>query len=222
VYDRFGLTVVSFAILADDEPNWRPSRFEYGSFGSTCGLTFAAVKLWDWIGRETVLEQHSNPFALVILAHLRALQTRNDPAGRLNWKMHLVHLLYQRGMDARDVRRLFRFIDWLLDLPPTLNRIFWNDVEQIEKENRMPFVTTPERLAREDAFKTAIRAFLTYRFGSDSEGVLVEIDAMTDRDYELLEKVFRAIPTINHPDQLRSLWASEQAGPGNGDATTAP
>ena len=54
---------------------------------------------------------------MVVLAHLKTLETRRSPADRYAWKLRLVKGLYQRGMDAEDVRQLFRFIDWIMDLP---------------------------------------------------------------------------------------------------------
>jgi hypothetical protein len=65
------------------------------------------------------LEADANPFAKVVLAHLKALETRSDPGERRAWKFRLVRGLYERGFKAEDVRQLFRLIDWLMDLPPS-------------------------------------------------------------------------------------------------------
>lgn len=220
VFDSHQMVVASFAILADTEPNWRPDRYEQGAFGSVCGLTYPVAKLWDWVGRENVLEQHDNPFALVVLAHLRALQTRDNPTERLNWKTHLVRLLYQRGMSQQDVWRLFRFIDWIMDLPPTLKRSFMNDLERLQEEKHMPFVTTPEWIGRTDGLKKGIRKFLTFRFGPAADPILTEILAL--EDYQVLEKILDAVPAIENPEQLRPLWAPESSVQGQaGPATNA-
>ncbi len=216
VFDRFDLVVASFAILADSDAHWRPDHYEQGAFGSVCGLTFPTAKLWDWVGRESVLEQHANPFALVVLAHLRALQMREDPEARLTGKTHLVRLLYNRGMNARDIWRLLRFIDWILELPPALDRLYTDHLHRIQEERHMPFITTPERISRIDALNAGIREFLTFRFGSAADSVLAEIQTL--EDHELLDKVLRTIRTVDSPEKLRSLWTSEssakdEAGP---------
>jgi hypothetical protein len=52
---------------------------------------------------------------------------RQAPTDRQAWKVRLVKGLYERGMDPEDVRHLFRFIDWLMDLPPALDRLFWQE-----------------------------------------------------------------------------------------------
>ena len=44
---------------------------------------------------------------MVVLAQLKALETRRSPAERHAWKVRLVKGLYERGMDSEGVRRLF-------------------------------------------------------------------------------------------------------------------
>lgn len=117
-------------------------------------------------------------------------------------------------MQAKDVRKLFRFIDWIMILPPPLSRIFWTEVERIQEERRMPFITTPERLGIASGLKRGIREFLTFRFGADAEAILTEIE--DNYDHELLERVMEAIGTIDHPNNLRALWATNP--PEAGDA----
>jgi hypothetical protein len=48
------------------------------------------------------------------------------------------------------VRKLFRLIDWLMELPPPLDRQFWKDFDDFQKERAVPFFTTPERIAMQD------------------------------------------------------------------------
>ena len=44
------------------------------------------MKLLDDTGQEAELEADRNPFARIVLAHLKALQTRRDPEERRAWK----------------------------------------------------------------------------------------------------------------------------------------
>ena len=60
---------------------------------------------------------------MVVLAHLKALETQRSPADRHAWKVRLVKGLYERGMDPEDVRQLFRFIDWVMGLPEPLEGV---------------------------------------------------------------------------------------------------
>ena len=54
--------------------------------------------------------------------------------------------LYERGFDREDIRRLFRLIDWLMDLPDELSEQFWDEIAQFEKERNMPYITSVEQI----------------------------------------------------------------------------
>ena len=148
IFDRYNRSVASLAVLADDDPNWRPSEFRQSLFGCETGIRFPAVKLLDLAANEAELEASNNLFSKVVLAHLKALETRKDAANRHVWKLRLIRGLYERGLDSKDVRELFRVIDWLLYLPPNAAARFWNDVDLIQEEEKMPYVSTAERVGR--------------------------------------------------------------------------
>ena len=63
-------------------------------------------KLLDWHARWAELEASHNPFALVMMAHLKAQECQDGPA-RKGWKLRLVRLLYQRGYTREQVLQLF-------------------------------------------------------------------------------------------------------------------
>lgn len=63
------------------------------------------MKLLDYADREVELEANSNPFAIVVLAHLKTRATKHDPERRFQWKLRLFKLLYARAI---------------------LEKIFWN------------------------------------------------------------------------------------------------
>jgi hypothetical protein len=56
IYDRYRRSVFSLAVLRDDNPNWRPDRFEYNMWGCSVGIRFLTVKLLDYQPREAVLD----------------------------------------------------------------------------------------------------------------------------------------------------------------------
>lgn len=147
IFDRYNRQVVTLAVLADDRDNWRPDRFAYDLWGCRLDFQFPVVKLLDFAGRESVLEASDNPFALVTRAHLATTQTRHDPASRHQGKVRLIRELYERGMSRDDVLQLFRIIDWMMDLPEVLGQLFDQEVERIEQERIMPYVTNIERRA---------------------------------------------------------------------------
>lgn len=78
------------------------------------------------------------------------MQTANDPEDRCRWKMRLLRPLYQRGLKAEDVRKLFRVLDWMMQLPADIEIEFRQQLEQYEQENRMPYITSIERMAKQE------------------------------------------------------------------------
>src|SRR5207302_10617538 len=103
------------------------------------------------------LETHPNPFAAVVLAHLKTMETRRDPNARRGWKVRLIKGLYERGLSKQDVRELFRLIDWMMDLPKAQFRQFWQEMQQFEKEKQVPYITSVERFGREEGIREGKR-----------------------------------------------------------------
>jgi hypothetical protein len=231
IFARYGRPVVSLVILADEDPDWLPTGFSYGRWGCHTGIRFAPRKLLDYIGREAVLEADPNPFAIVVLAHLKSLETRGNDAERFAWKVRLVRGLYNRGLTAENVRHLFRVIDWMINLPAPLALAFRQNLERLEEERHMPYVTSIERMAREEGMEkgievgiekgiekgreqglqkgregmlVAIEALLELKFQAEAPGLMPEVRAITDVD--VLSRVCQGIKTANTVDDLRRLW----------------
>jgi hypothetical protein len=205
VFDRYNRKVASLAVLADDDPNWRPTEYRSSVFGCESGIRFPTVKLLDFAPHEAILEASDNPFAKVVLAHLKARQTHDDPVGRSAWKIRLVRGLFERGFSAKDVRELFRVIDWLMELPPVLETLFWQDMDKIQEEGRMPFITTPERVGIRKGIRLGIEALLRVRFGDEGLKLMPEIQAIHEQ--EKLEAILKALETADNLDEVRRLWS---------------
>ncbi len=205
LFDRYNRTVVSLAVLGDDRASWRPNQFGYSLWGCTLGFQFPVVKLLDYLAVASVLEANPNPFATLVLAHLKTQESRQDPEARRWWKVRLVKGLYERGLSAEDVRQLFRLIDWMMDLPKDLQRQFRQELHQYEQEKRMPYVTSVERLAKEEGLLEGIEACLKLRFGAPGLQLMPELRELSD--VERLRAVLHAIETATSLDDLRRLYA---------------
>src|SRR5947209_12902059 len=90
LFDRYNRKVASLAVLGDDRPGWRPDRFGYDLWGCSVGIQFPVAKLLDYAADVAALEADPNPFAAVVLAHLKTQETRQDPEARRAWKVRLV------------------------------------------------------------------------------------------------------------------------------------
>jgi hypothetical protein len=187
--------VVSLAVLGDDNPGWRPSAFTYGRWGCRTGIEFLVVKLLDYGDSVNELQNSANPFSAVVLAHLQSRATRSDPLSRRQWKIRIVKELYRHNWTADDIRELFRIIDWILDLPDDLQQAFRGEIHQYEEENSMPYVTSIERLARNEGRQQGIREGLL-------EGIKLALEEKFGRRGG---KLLQRIQTVEDPEDLREL-----------------
>lgn len=146
IFDRFDREVVSLAILGDEQKNWRPQHYRYGRWGCQMSLEFPIVKLLDYEAQWETLEASTNPFAVVVMAHLKTQITTQDPEGRLRWKLRLIRGLYERGFSQQDILELFRVLDWMMGLPEELKLEFWDELQRFEEEKRCRTLVALNRL----------------------------------------------------------------------------
>ena len=182
LFDRHQKRVISLAVLADEEPNWRPASYSYQLGGCSVSLEFPVAKILDYDSQWEALEKNPNPFSVVVMAHLKAKATNRDPENRLQWKLKLVRGLLERGYKRQEIIGLFRFIDWIMVLPKELANSFKTELRSYEGANKMRYVTSVERLAKEEGIEQGIE-----------RGTL-----QTSRDYviELLEARFGEVPSL--------------------------
>ena len=191
--DRFDDPVISVAVLADDRKNWRPSAYEESVLGHEVSMRFPMVKLYDYRERRAALAADANPFALVVEAHLSAQDTATQAGARRGAKLRLVRRLYDAGYAREDLLELYRLIDWLMALPAAEERLFLQDIAVVEEEARMRYISSAERIGREDGLaqgiaqgrqegkvegrqegkvegqRKALRRIVTMRFGAASQ-----------------------------------------------------
>jgi hypothetical protein len=232
IFDSYRQPVASFAVLADDNPNWKPDRLTYNLWGCCLDFRFPIVKLTDLAKDSVTLEQSDNPFAVIILAHLESMKSRGDAEQRRIGKIRLIKSLYDRwGRD--DVRRLVRLIDWLIRLPRTLELKVREEVEAFEQEKQMPYVTSFERLAKEEGeaigeargeargeaigeargvaigkaigLQDAIAMALEDRFGETGSRLMEDIRRIQDLD--LLRRIFGTIQQCSDVADVHRILA---------------
>ncbi len=156
IFDRYRVEVVSLAVLTDEAAGGKSSEYRRERWGGKLVFSFPTVNIMDFESKWDQLEKDPNPFALVVMAHIKARSVK-EGADRKEWKLHLVRLLLDRGYDKKDILELFRFIDWLLVLPKDLEIAFRDDVIDLMEEKKMPYVTSIERLAMKEGAKSALK-----------------------------------------------------------------
>ena len=147
LFDRYRVDVVSLAVLADSSPDFQAGTYERGRWGCDVRFRFPTVKLLDLGNDWASLEASDNPFTLVVMAHLLAQKNR-EGAKRLDAKLQLIRLMYDRGYSKDQILTLFRVIDWLLRTPLELEPVFQQALSTIE-EKKMAYITGIERLGLE-------------------------------------------------------------------------
>jgi hypothetical protein len=147
LFDKFQKPVASFAVLGDTDPNWRPQHFAVGALGAVTETWFLIAKLLDWKEQEEELKASKNPFAIVVQAHLAAQATKRKTSQeqRKQQKYLLTIVLYEQGWSRQQVIDLYRFIDWVLTLPPELEAAYQQDVKTYEENQNMPYISSIER-----------------------------------------------------------------------------
>lgn len=214
LYDRHKRRVISVAVLADEQANWRPSRYGYELGGCRVSLEFPVVKLLDYEAQWETLEQTTNPFGAVVMAHLKTKATHRNPENRLEWKITLVKRLYERGYTREDILELFRFIDWVMVLPEELARGFKEEIRSYEEAQRMQYVTSIERMAIQEGIEQGILQngrddvieILKTRFGVVPSSIVDFINGIEEPS-ELKTLLKRAI-TIGSVEEFEEFFRS--------------
>ncbi len=151
-----------------------------------------------------MLEQRTNPFAVVVMAHLKTKATHRNPDNRLHWKLSLVKGLYNQGYGREDVLKLFRFIDWLMVLPVALTQAFKMEVRRYEEVKKVQYVTSIGRLVRQEGIEAGIEAGL-------EQGVLQKaqetaIDVLEVRFGMVPTSIVKTIEKIEDENRLSALF----------------
>lgn len=203
IYDRYKRTVVSLAVLGDERSSWRPNEFGIELWGCLVNFKFPIVKLLDYFQQWSALEASRNPFATVVMAHLKAQETRSDATGRFASKLAITRRLYDLGLEREDVINLFGFIDWVMSLPSELEQEFQQQIQQLEEERRMPYITSVERSGIRQGLLEGISLGLKLKFGDSGNSLKPEISDI--RDVEQLRAILKRLETADTLDELRQI-----------------
>ncbi len=165
LYDRYQVDVVSLAVLADDAPGFQTGDFRRGLWGCEVHFRFPSIKLLDLADDWRALEKNLNPFALVVMAQLKALE-RSEPRQLKDAKFGLFRLMLGRGYDREQILELLRIIDWLMVLPAALESELADELDAYGQENKMPYVTSFERVGFQRGHVDLLHHLLEKKFGS--------------------------------------------------------
>jgi hypothetical protein len=214
IYSLLQEPVITLAVLGDDDPHWRPTTFGYAIAGFATQMRFPVAKLLDYEPQWPMLEQSANPFAVIVMSHLKALATMGQPESRLEWKLRLATALYGHDYSEARVQQLFDFIDWLLVLDDRREARFDDSIRRFEEEQIMPTITRFEKrcVARghqegqQEGQRASLLNILEARFEVVPEDIIESVQRIERRD--LLMNLQRAAVQIATLEEFRSLLAA--------------
>ncbi|MEQ8465410.1 hypothetical protein [Coleofasciculus sp. E1-EBD-02] len=93
--------------------------------------------------------------------------------------------LCDRGYRREDLVLLFRLIDWFIALPKREEDRLWQEIQTLEKERKMPYITSVERIGIRKTQQENIIRILGVRF----ERIPHELRELIRRieDYDMLD-----------------------------------
>jgi hypothetical protein len=217
LFDRYGPSVISLAILGDGNTDWRPKSYSYGMAGFKMSCQFPTIKLIDYRKKWKTLEKSKNPFAIVVRTHLKGLETQRSAKKRFLEKKELFKALYEANYTEQQILDLFRFMDWVLGLPKGLEQQFNNFTMQYEEDRKMPYITSIERLGmekgrQEGALQKArenVVDILRVRFKRIPQSLTKLIQAIEDEKF--LSKLMKEAILIDSLKSFRQLVEKVQS-----------
>ncbi|PNK03395.1 hypothetical protein [Cylindrospermopsis raciborskii] len=186
-FDLYQKPVISLAILGDEKADWKPESYNYSLGGCEVSLKFPVVKLLSYEEKWSELEESNNPFAIVIMAHLKTKATRGKPGEREKWKWILIRGLYNGGLDKNQIVRLLGIIDTMMKLPKKSQESLENKIKSFEEETKMPLLTSIELKGIETGKEIGtlekahdyVKLVLKTRLGDIPETIAKEVDTIS-------------------------------------------
>lgn len=195
LFDHYGKEVVSFAILADDNPHWRPKEYHEKRWDYELLMRFPIIKLLDYEQR----------WSKIMMAMLKELTTRKNLQNRLETKIQLSLALYEQGYSALEIVRLIRFYDWIIDLSDELEMKYVTRLEKLEEVKKVDYVTSFERYGikkgRQEGVQQGIQIGLKTKFGEAGLALMNEIKDI--KDIEVLQRIMEKMFTAQTLEDIR-------------------
>jgi hypothetical protein len=210
-FDLYQRPVISLAILGDERLNWRPSSYGYTFGGCEVNLKFPIVKLLDYEPAWENLEQSDNPFAIIVMAHLKTKATTGKPQERERWKWNIVRGLYDKGYQRGEIIKLFQVIDRMMTLPRELAQSFEERLNRYEEERTMPLLSNMELRGIEKGTRQNARESVVIVLRSRFGEVPTELTEMINNleDLSLLKQLLSRAVTVNSLTEFQQFITVE-------------
>lgn len=124
--------------------------------------------------------------------------------------------LYRLGYRRSDVIQLYRFTNWLMQLPKSLDQELWWTIKQEEGVQTMPYISYAEQLGMEEGLEKGLQQglrqglllgidlALKLKFGLTAAALVPKIGQI--EDVALLQAVQARIEFAATPDAVRAVY----------------
>ncbi|MCI0617689.1 cytosolic protein [bacterium] len=176
LFDKFRRDIVSLALLTDDKPQFRPTEYRRGRWGFEVTCRFPVVKILDYKRRWTELEIDTSPFAIVVMSFLKATEIGGNVKEKYTWKKHFLLGLYNRGMTRETILAVYKFVDWIIELPEELDTEIFEEIQIIEETTQMPHITSAERIGMKRGMEKGIEKGIEKSIPALHQGIATIIE----------------------------------------------
>ncbi|MEK7273882.1 MAG: Rpn family recombination-promoting nuclease/putative transposase [Candidatus Desantisbacteria bacterium] len=204
IFDRYGKKIVSMSILTGSEKDTGEGKCELKSYGSGVEFKYLSFRLMDYDKEK--LSQDFNPIAMVVLAS-QEKEKAKQKGKRFNTKLYLIRKLYDKGYGKDEIRGLFDFIDWVLQLSDEEEKLIWDEVKELEEVKKMPYVLSIERISRAEGLQQGLQEGLQQGLqqGLLEDGRMMIVEALDERFGKIPSTISNAVNQIKDRDVLRFL-----------------
>nr|WP_249267821.1 hypothetical protein [Microcystis aeruginosa] len=162
------------------------------------------------------METSSNPFAIIVMAHLKTKATTGKLPQREQWKWKLIRGLYEKEFEREQIIKLFEIIDNMMTLSTELQSSLESKIKQFEEGRTMPLMSNMELRGIErgkeigalQKSRDDIRTVLTVRFVQISSEIEEIIGKITNPT--ILEELLKLAATANSLAEFKQSLAKIQ------------
>jgi hypothetical protein len=163
-YDKYidlGVEIISVAVLADEDVNYRPDKYLVSRWGYEHKMKIPIIKIIDYKidqNKKIQLEDSTNPMAMIVRAQLKSHEAKKgDDQNKYVIKRELYKECFEAGYNREEARTVFKFMDWVITIPEELQKKLKLEIIKLEEDYKMPYIPTYEREARKEGIEEGKR-----------------------------------------------------------------
>ena len=120
-------------------------------------------------------------------------------------KPRFAHVLFERKWDRQRIVDLFNVLDWMMRLPDGLETQLMSDIEELEREHQMPYISSFERRGlergreegRQEGKSELLVELLKQRFGPLPRAITARVTNATPAELEVWSGAILDAPTLD-------------------------